>query len=128
MRFQHDRHAVWRHRGQRAILTNGAGRSVYVFETDTRGAGSTAPTSACTSTTCIAAWPVWEKPAAVTTPVVPSTIPATDVAFFDNGGKQQFVYNGWPLYFHTPDVNPGQVSGASVPLWHAVNNAWSGRF
>jgi predicted lipoprotein with Yx(FWY)xxD motif len=109
------------------FLTNGAGRSVYVFQDDTRGVGATPPVSKCTGQ-CLVNWPLWEKPAALTTPVVPSTITATDLTSFDNGGKQQFAYKGWPLYFFAADDVPGKVAGDAVAKWHAVSPAWDGTF
>lgn len=110
------------------FLTNGAGRSVYVFKNDVPAAGSTPPTFNCTAAPCTDAWALWEKPAALTTVVVPSTIPAADVAAFDSGGKLQFVYKGWPLYFFKADDAPGKVAGAAITNWGAVNIAWNGTF
>lgn len=113
------------------FLTNGAGRSVYVFKSDTRATGGGDPVSKCrpddaSQAACVAAWTIWDKPATVTTPVFPSTITATDVTFFTNSGKTQFVYKGWPLYFFNADANAGQVAGAMRPNWYAVNPAFSG--
>jgi predicted lipoprotein with Yx(FWY)xxD motif len=109
------------------FLTNGAGRSLYVFKNDTRGTGGTAPTSGCTGA-CATNWPLWEAPASLTNLVLPSTVTAADVTSFNNGGKQQFVYKGWPLYFFATDDTPGKVAGASVTNWGAVNTAWNGTF
>lgn len=110
------------------FITDGAGRTVYVFKTDTRAAAGGAPTSGCTSDTCKGAWPVWEKGAAVTTPVIPSTMKPEDVTSFmnPNEAKVQFVYKGWPMYHHTPDVAPGAVSGTAVAGWFAVSVGFDG--
>jgi predicted lipoprotein with Yx(FWY)xxD motif len=110
------------------FLTNGAGRSVYVFQNDTRGAAGGAPTSACAAPPCSTNWPLWEKPATLTDVVLPSTIQAADVTAFTNGGKQQFVFKGWPLYFYGADDVPGKVAGAGVASWRAVSGSWNGAF
>jgi len=114
------------------FLTNGAGRSLYVFKNDTRGVSGGAPTSACTAAAndCVTKWPVWEKPATLTTVVLPSTIPAADVTSFTNPNpaKVQFVYKGWPTYFFNADTAAGQVAGASVSptTWFAVAPGFNG--
>jgi len=108
------------------FLTSGAGRTLYAHDTDTRGAGATAPESKCADP--CTAWPLWEKPAALTTPVVPSTITAADLTSFTRQGKLQFVYKGWPLYFYGTDAEPGQVAGASVATWHPLSGGFSGTF
>jgi predicted lipoprotein with Yx(FWY)xxD motif len=103
------------------FLTDGAGRSVYVFSNDTRGSGATAPTSACTGG-CATHWPLLP---AVTTVVLPSTVPTADVTSFTNGSSQ-FVFMGWPLYYYASDTGPGEYAGASVADWYAANGAWDG--
>lgn len=110
------------------FLTNGAGRSLYITSQDTRGVGATAPVSYCKDAAgaCATTWPLWEKPATLTDVVLPSTIPAADVTAFTSLGKQQFAYKGWPLYFYGTDVMPGQIEGASKPMWFAVNPGWGG--
>jgi predicted lipoprotein with Yx(FWY)xxD motif len=114
------------------FLTNGAGISLYVFKTDTRGVSGADPTSACTAALadCVTKWPVWEKPATLTNVVLPSTIPAADVTAFTNPNatKLQFVYKGWPTYFWHLDIAPGQVAGASVAptTWFAVAPGFNG--
>jgi predicted lipoprotein with Yx(FWY)xxD motif len=60
--------------------------------------------------------------------VLPSTIQASDVTAFTSGGKQQFVFKGWPLYFYGADDAPGKVSGAGVVNWRAVSGSWNGAF
>jgi predicted lipoprotein with Yx(FWY)xxD motif len=112
------------------FLTNGAGRTLYVFRNDTPGTATTQPMSACgPGTACVAVWPLWLKPATLTNVVLPSNIPAADVSSFDNGGMVQFTYKGWPLYFYATDDLPGEVAGASVSVnWKTVNTAWNGVF
>jgi len=111
------------------FITNGAGLSLYIFKNDTRGTASTAPVNSCTSNTaCSSKWPIWEKPAALdlTKIVLPSTIPATDVTTITVGAQVQFVYKGWPTYFFATDTKAGDIAGANVSLWYAVNPAFTG--
>ena len=108
------------------FLTNGAGKTLYVFSTDTPSA--TAPVSSCLATGCYAAWPVWEKAATVTTVVVPSTLQAADFTAFSNPGptgttgqeKQQFVYKGYPLYFFAMDAAAGDAKGFGKKNWFTL--------
>jgi len=115
------------------FLTNGKGRSVYFFKNDTRATATTPAVNTCTPVAnCNAAWTPWTKPATVVGPstVLPANITTIPVTF--NGATvQQFVYQGWPLYFFNADVNPGQVAGASIPsaatpLWFTINISWNG--
>jgi predicted lipoprotein with Yx(FWY)xxD motif len=110
------------------FLTNGAGRTLYVFTPDTRGVGATLPKNTCQADPCLSAWPIWEKPATLTTVVIPSTVVAADVSSFDDNGKQQFTYKGQPTYFFATDTAPGQVVGSTKPMWFTVNAAWNGTF
>jgi predicted lipoprotein with Yx(FWY)xxD motif len=103
------------------FLTDGAGRSVYVYTKDTRGSGATPPTSDC-SGECATFWPLLP---AVATVVLPSTVETTDVTSFTNGSSQ-FVFMGWPLYYYASDTTPGQYAGASVTDWYAASGAWDG--
>jgi predicted lipoprotein with Yx(FWY)xxD motif len=107
------------------FLTDGAGRSVYVFSSDTRGTGTGAPTSAC-SPPCLVVWPQWQAPATLTGLALPSTITAANLTSFTNASMLQFVYMGWPLYYYASDTKPGQLLGAGVTGWFTVNGAWNG--
>jgi predicted lipoprotein with Yx(FWY)xxD motif len=115
------------------FLTNGAGRTLYVHKGDTRGVGATPPVGVAAGV--LASWPAWQPAAAGATPVLPSTITATDLATYTNaniaGANQlQFTYKGWPLYFFVNDPNPGDVNGATGATtgltWKAVNVGWDG--
>ena len=111
------------------FITNGAGRSLYIFKNDTRGTASVQPKNTCTAdAVCGPKWPIWEKPATLdlTKIVLPSTIPATDVTTITVGTQQQFVYKGWTTYFFAADAKPGDIAGANVALWYAVNPAFNG--
>jgi predicted lipoprotein with Yx(FWY)xxD motif len=112
------------------FLTNGAGKTLYVFARDTPPATpGDPPKSGCLAAGCYNLWPLWEKAATITTLVLPSTLMASDFTEFTNAGidsngpaKQQFVYKGYPLYFYTPDMDmAGNAKGAAVPRWYAVS-------
>jgi predicted lipoprotein with Yx(FWY)xxD motif len=107
------------------FFTNGAGRSLYITTKDTPAAGATPPVVGCTGG-CATTWPLWEKPAALTTVIVPSTVTATDLASFTVDAKQQFTYKGYPMYFFGADDAPGKVAGAAVDTWHAVAVGFTG--
>jgi predicted lipoprotein with Yx(FWY)xxD motif len=106
-----------------AFLTDAAGRTLYVFAFDTRGSGGGSPTSACGSPPCSTHWPQFHPP---TSAVLPSTVAAADVTSFSDGGTQQVVYKGWPLYYFASDTAPGDVAGASISYWYTVAGGWNG--
>jgi predicted lipoprotein with Yx(FWY)xxD motif len=108
------------------FLTDDAGRTLYVFQKDTRATGGGPPTSDCGTTPCATYWPLWQAPASLADLIIPSTIVAANLTSFTNGSEGQFVYMGWPLYFYAADTNPGEVAGASVASWYAVNGGWDG--
>lgn len=118
------------------FLTDGKGHTLYVLNTETPGTATTPPTTKCGVTsfpTCAAKWPLWEKPATLTTPIVPSTVTATALGSFTaEGGKTQFTYKGWATYFFAPNSTtqeaPGAVAGAAVATWYAINKDWNGTF
>jgi len=107
------------------FLTNGAGRTLYVFQKDTRGTTANVPKSDC-SGTCAETWPVWSAPASLASLALPSTIQPADLTSFTNGVADQFVYQGWPLYFYATDTAPGDVAGAKVANWYTATAAWNG--
>lgn len=97
------------------ILTDGTGRTLYLFEADT------GPTSTCTGT-CAAQWPPdLTTGAAVGTGVNASMLGTTKRS--DN--TTQVTYNGHPLYHFALDTGPGSTSGQGVnafgALWYTVS-------
>ncbi len=85
-----------------AFLTDGSGRSVYLWAKDAMDS------SAC-SGACAAAWP----PVTVTGAVTASGgVTKADLSTITrSGGARQVVYDGHPLYYFSGDSGPGQVSG-----------------
>ncbi|MFD2092708.1 COG4315 family predicted lipoprotein [Blastococcus deserti] len=95
------------------IVVDGQGRTVYVFDRDTAGAGSSACTGACLDN-----WPpVTSEEAA----------PAVDGVTGDVGtierddGTLQVTLDGWPLYLFAGDAEPGDTTGQGVQgVWWVV--------
>jgi predicted lipoprotein with Yx(FWY)xxD motif len=99
-------------------LTDGSGKSLYLFAADTGGK------SVCNGA-CAAAWPpliTSGKPTAGTgaTASMLTTITRTD-------GKTQVVYAGHPLYYYVADTAAGQTTGQGLNqfggLWWLVSPA-----
>ena len=95
-----------------AVVVDGAGRTVYVFDEDTAGQPST-----CTGT-CAALWP-----AITTTSASPSAdgiSGAVGTVTTADGGRQ-VTLDGLPLYTYAQDSAPGDVKGQGVGgTWWAV--------
>jgi predicted lipoprotein with Yx(FWY)xxD motif len=105
-------------------MTNRAGRTVYVFMNDTAASASTPASSACADK-CLDAWPVWNAPAMLGSMVLPSSMKASDFGQLERvvagATVKQLTYRGYPLYFHTPDVDPGATSGHMSGAWRAID-------
>lgn len=87
------------------IIVDGRGRSLYLFEKDTRGR------SAC-SGVCASYWPpllTSSKPIAIkgAKPSLLGSIRRAD-------GKRQVTYAGHPLYFFSGDTKRGQTNGEGL--------------
>ncbi|MCW2548943.1 MAG: hypothetical protein JWN96_3403 [Mycobacterium sp.] len=88
--------------GSGTFLTDGAGRSVYLWEAD-KGMAST-----CNGA-CATAWP----PLTVTgSPTAGTGVTATDISTITRSdGKKQVAYDGHPLYFFAGDSGAGATNG-----------------
>ena len=94
------------------ILVDGKGRTLYLFEKDTRGRSS------C-SGTCATYWPpllIHGKPTAGRG-VRASLLGTIRRA----GGTTQVTYAGHPLYRYLPDTKPGQTNGQDL---HDFGAGW----
>jgi predicted lipoprotein with Yx(FWY)xxD motif len=85
-----------------AIVTDGTGRAVYLFEKDT------GTTSSCYGA-CAGAWP----PVVTTgSPVAGSGATASLLGTTKRtDGTMQVTYAGHPLYYFSGDTNPGDITG-----------------
>ena len=92
-----------------AVVVDDAGMTIYMFDSDTQGAGA----STCEGQ-CAANWP------AVTTDGEPAANGVTGELGTITGvdGAMQVTLNGWPLYYFVGDSAPGDVTG------QAVNGVW----
>lgn len=89
-------------------IVDDKGITLYLFTKDVSG------DSTCTGA-CLNAWPIFfQEKISVSSGLSPSdfgTITRDD-------GKKQTTYKGWPLYYYSSDVNPGDIKG------EGVNKVW----
>jgi predicted lipoprotein with Yx(FWY)xxD motif len=88
-------------------LVDPEGRSLYLFEADTRGQGNRQAVSACYEA-CAEVWP----PLIVETAFEAGANPVGTTV--RNDGRIQVTYNGWPLYYYVRDQRPGQTTGHDI--------------
>lgn len=92
-------------------LTDGEGRSVYLFEADTRGEGDTPAVMTCEGD-CLAAWPP------VMTEGEPQAgdgaMPELLGTLLHADGGMHVTYDGWPLYYYRADAEAGQTNGHDI--------------
>ena len=102
-------------------LTDGQGRTAYVFESDTPG---TAPASACDEA-CLVTWPIWPAVSDLGNLVLPPGLDLADFGAFERtvGGEsmRQLTYRQWPLYFFSEDDQAGETTGHTRPNWSAID-------
>jgi len=88
-----------------AYLTDANGFTLYTFANDEAGVSNCADT-------CLENWPAFTAGA---TPVYGGVGVEGELATIDRGdGVMQVTYNGMPLYYYTPDTQPGDVKGNGV--------------
>lgn len=92
------------------IVVDGAGMTVYMFDSDTQGAA----TSVCTGQ-CLANWPPATTEA--TEPELEGVTGAVGTIDTPDGAKQ-LTLDGWPLYHFSGDQGPGDVNG------QGLNGVW----
>lgn len=88
-----------------SYLTDEQGRSVYMFEADSKN-------EATCYDDCAQAWP----------PVVTQARPKAGTGVDENklgtierkDGSMQVTYNDWPLYYFIKDKQPGDINGQEV--------------
>ena len=99
-------------------LTDGSGKSLYLFAADTGGK------SVCTGA-CAAAWPPLTTKGNPTAGSGATASMLTTITRSD--GTTQVVYNGHPLYYYAADTAAGQTNGQGLNqfggLWWLVSPA-----
>jgi predicted lipoprotein with Yx(FWY)xxD motif len=94
-------------------LADGGGRTLYVFDQDTKGTGSADPVSVCTGS-CSDEHPVFMRSRIS----VVSSLAPTDFSIFVQGqARQQLAYKGAPLYYAAADARSGDQNGATTSGW-----------
>jgi predicted lipoprotein with Yx(FWY)xxD motif len=89
------------------ILTDGDGRTLYIFDKD----AATKPQSSCTGG-CASTWP------ALMTSDGAGVGDGVDASKLSKAGTQ-YVYNGWPLYRFSGDTAAGDTNGQGIGgVWH----------
>lgn len=95
------------------IVVDGTGMTVYVFDKDTAGSGTSACTGACQVT-----WPAVTTSS--TTPTV-TGVTGKIATITTSDGKNQVTLNGLPLYYFVNDAAAGDVKGQGVQgIWWVV--------
>jgi predicted lipoprotein with Yx(FWY)xxD motif len=89
------------------ILTDSEGRTLYLFNPDAQG------DSTCYDD-CADAWPAFVEEGSAGEGVDASLLGTTT----RTDGAVQVTYNGWPLYYFSGDVAPGDTNG------QALNDVW----
>lgn len=96
-----------------SYLTDSRGFTLYTYQKDTPGSG----TSSCTGG-CISAWPAF----LVDNIMVESGLDQTKFGTITrDDGTTQIQYDGWPLYFYKGDSKPGDVKGNNVANFVVAN-------
>jgi predicted lipoprotein with Yx(FWY)xxD motif len=91
------------------ILTDGSGRTLYLFEKD-KGAASRC------SGACASIWP----PLAAATGVTGRGVSAADLGSIKRAdGRPEATYAGHPLYTYAGDTKPGETSGQGLDQFGA---------
>jgi len=95
------------------ILTDMNGMTLYYFLKDTPANGASACYSACSSL-----WPPFNT-ASIR---VSAPLQASDFASISRtDGTDQVTYQGWPLYYYSKDLKPGDANGYGFAnLWYVM--------
>jgi predicted lipoprotein with Yx(FWY)xxD motif len=93
------------------VLTNEAGRTLYLFTKDGQGAGTSTCDGACART-----WPplLVDGRSTVTEDIDTGLVGQITRA----DGREQVTVGGWPVYTYAKDDAPGEATG------HGVGNTW----
>jgi predicted lipoprotein with Yx(FWY)xxD motif len=96
------------------VVVDADGRTVYVFDKDTAGSG----TSACTAA-CVAKWP---PVVAASANLTGSGVSGQLGTITRDDGTKQVTLAGMPLYLYSGDSHAGDVTGQAVGgVWWAVS-------
>lgn len=97
-------------------LTDGAGRTLYLYKPDQDG---NPPTSNC-SDSCASVWPPFSVASGAHVTAGPGVTGAI-TTFTRSDGSLQVAYKGIPLYYFVGDTAPGQTNGQNYGgIWFIV--------
>jgi len=89
------------------VLTDAAGRTVYIFDKDEVGK------SHCTGG-CLTAWPAFVAK--------PEAVAKGEFGLIDANGARQWTVKGKPLYYFAGDSKPGDRNGdGKGGVWHVIS-------
>lgn len=98
------------------IIVDGAGMTLYMFDSDTQGAGE----STCEGQ-CAENWPAFTTDA---DPVAHDGVTGDLDTITGVDGATQVTLNGWPLYYFAGDATAGDVTGQGVnDVWWVLSPA-----
>lgn len=101
-----------------SFLTDGSGKSLYLFTTDTSGMSTCK--GACATT--------WPPLTSTDMPKADSGVTANKLATIKrDDGTMQVTYNGHPLYYYSGDAKAGDTKGQGVGAkWYVLSPAGDG--
>lgn len=100
-----------------AVVVDGAGRTVYEFDKDTKGSGKSACSGGCAS--------LWPAVTASGTPTL-TGVSGTVGTITRTDGTKQVTLNGRPLYTYSGDSKAGDVTGQGYGgIWWVVSPSGS---
>ena len=86
------------------------GRSLYLFESDTRAEGDATAQVSCKEK-CLERWPPFYSQS---DPKAGDMADAAMLGTVEHDGKTMVTYNGWPLYYFVDDKTPGDTKGHDI--------------
>lgn len=99
-----------------SVVVDASGLTVYKFDKDTVGSG----TSACTGN-CATTWPAETVSG---TPTAGTGVPGTIGVITRTDGTQQVTLDGHPLYHFSGDKAAGDTNGNGIGgIWHVVTTS-----
>jgi predicted lipoprotein with Yx(FWY)xxD motif len=98
--------------GDKEVLTNAAGMTLYTFDKDVQGSASNCYDEG--DSKCATNWPPLFADAGATADGDFTIIDRKD-------GTKIWAYKGWPLYLWIKDTKPGDTTGDGVGgVWHTA--------
>lgn len=98
-------------------LTDGQGRSLYLFQSDT-------PNNSTCNDACAQVWPPLIVSNGQTPQAAGGALGNLINTLTRNDGSTQVTYNGWPLYYYSLDQTPGDTHGEGVngfgAFWYLI--------